>query len=109
MPNLPEPPTELRLAPGGEARIQLGGAGSVGYQWTWRVDGDEDIISVTIEAAATPPSTSPDGLRSGSLDQVVVVHALRAGSIRLDLALVRSFQLTRAPLLHYSIDITVAG
>jgi hypothetical protein len=103
----------LHLSPGEEARVRVGGAGSAGYQWTWTVDGDAEAVGVSVEPApsscSTPVSSaSPgSGLRSGSVDQVVVVRGVRAGRARLQLALVRSFQPGRAPLIRHSIDVTV--
>jgi hypothetical protein len=107
MPTFPEPPSELRLVSGQDARIRLGGAGSAGYQWTWSLDGDVDAITVAVEAA--PPAAAPpeDSLSSGSLDQIIVVRGARKGFTRLHLSLVRSFQPNRPPLYHYSIDVTV--
>ena len=102
-----EPPSELHLSPGGEARVPIGGAGSAGYQWTWTVDGEAEAVAVSIETAPGPTCQTESGLRSGSADHVVVVRAVRAGAARLHLALVRSFQPNRTPLIRYSIDVTV--
>ena len=110
-----EPPSELHLALGEEARVPIGGAGSAGYQWAWTLEGDAQVIAVSIEADSSScpspvSSTSPgSGLRSGSVDHVAVVRGVRAGRARLHLALVRSFQPAHAPLIRHSIDVTVGG
>ena len=107
MPTFLEPPSDLRLVPGQDARIRLGGAGSAGYQWTWNLDGDVDAITVAIESAPAAAAPPTGGLRSGSLDQIIVVRGARKGFTRLYLSLVRSFQPDRPPLSRYSIDVTV--
>jgi hypothetical protein len=104
-----EPPSELELVPGAEARIRLRGAGSAGYLWTWEIDGDSGAISVAVEAASPPPVPSPGVLRGGSVDQIVVVRGLRPGTASLRLVLARPVKSSRPPLASHTIAVTVSS
>lgn len=104
-----EPPSELQLVPGGEARIRLRGAGSAGYQWKWAIDGDAGVISVAVEAASPPPVPSPGVLRGCSVDQIVVVRGLRPGTVGLRLVLARPVKFSRPPLASHTVAVTVSS
>ena len=103
-----EPPSELHLRPGETSRVRLGGAGAAGYQWSWTIDGDADAINVAIEAASAPPTPVPGVLRGFSVDQIVVVHGLHAGTASLHLVLARPRQSGQNALASYSIAVTVS-
>jgi hypothetical protein len=103
-----EPPSELHLHVGKESRFRIGGAGSVGYQWTWTVGGDADAISVAIQPASGPPPIPPSGmLQSGSVDHVVVVRGLHAGVANLSLVLARPVASSHGPLASFTVVVTV--
>jgi hypothetical protein len=104
-----EPPSELHLRPGETSRFRLGGAGSAGYRWAWTIDGDEEAISVAVEAASPPPTPSPGVLRGGSVDQFIVVRGLHEGTARLHLVLARPVKSSRPPLASFTVAVTVAG
>jgi hypothetical protein len=104
-----EPPSELRLRPGEATRFRLRGAGSAGYQWTWTIDGDADAISVAVEAASLPPTPVSGVLHGGSVDQIIAVRALRAGTARLHLVLARPVKANVSPLASHKVAITISS
>jgi hypothetical protein len=105
---LSAPPSELHLRPGETVRFRIGGAGSVGYRWTWIIDGEVGAITVAIEAAEPPPVPVPGVLRGGSVDQLVVIRGVRPGAARVHLELTRPVKSARGPLASYVIEVTVS-
>lgn len=102
-----EPHTKLSLRAGEQAAVPLSGAGSAGYQWTWRIEGDAEAVAVHLEsepAVLPSPGSEPHG---GSLGHLLNVTGLRAGSATIHLTLSRSFQPDRPPRSRHIVEVDV--
>ncbi len=97
------------LAVGETTRVALPGRGSAGFSWSIEKQGDADAIAIERQAGERPELPPAGGLPppSFSLDEVLVITALRAGVVTLDAALRRH---TEAPIetRRIRIEITAA-
>jgi predicted secreted protein len=102
------PPDELALRLGEEVVLPLLGAGSVGYVWTWQVEGEADAIAISIEAQPSAPLPTHDsGPIGGSFDQRLRIKALREGRATVTLTLSRPFQPAHPPRSRHVMNVTV--
>jgi hypothetical protein len=101
--------SELTLHAGEQALVPLGGAGSVGYQWTWDIEGDSDSVVVSVEAEPSEPPAPGSEPHGGSRGQLLRVKGMRSGRATIHLALVRSFQRDRPPRARHTVSVEVRG
>lgn len=94
-------PAELTIRVGEEAIVPLGGAGSVGYGWTWQLSGDTDAVKITLKPMPPPVADlDPRGIqvpRGGSRTHRLAIHALKPGRVTIHLSLGRAFEPDRPP------------
>ena|SRR5689334_14142629 len=80
----------LKLRPGERAEVRLPGLGTAGYRWTARVEGDPDVVDVSVVTApAEEVAGQPPGV---SVDEVATLEALRPGQATVYLELRRSWE-----------------
>jgi len=98
------------LTAGEEASVPLAGGGSAGYTWSWTVEGDAEAVELSLEAG--PPSAARKAVPldepfGGSLNQLLVIKALRPGRALIHLGLGRSFGPPRPPRLAYDVAVYI--
>ncbi|MFI8359563.1 hypothetical protein ACIGD1_05285 [Streptomyces sp. NPDC085612] len=94
------------LGPGEPYELRLTGRGARGYVWTWRVTGDEDVVSVTpglSAAGAGPPGAAVE------LVYVVRARPPGGGRARIRFAQVRQPYPEEAPYDEFVLDVEVTG
>jgi chagasin family peptidase inhibitor I42 len=101
--------TELTVKTGAEVRITLPGHGSSGRVWSYSVEGDSGAIAVTRESGRGPDLPPPGGLPppSYSLDEIVIVRGVHAGTAILRLTLARPNGRGTAPAEQRRITVRV--
>ncbi len=101
--------TELTVKADGEARITLPGHGASGRVWSYAVEGDSGAIAVTRESGRAPDLPPPGGLPppSYSLDEIVIVRGVHAGTATLRLTLARPGERGAAPAEQRRITVRV--
>ena len=85
---------QLHLRPGEEYLVRLPGLGTVGYEWTISVEGDEAAVTIA-ETAAEPPSSGD--VPGKSRDEVYVLTARQPGHAVVRFMQRRPFEPDRPP------------
>jgi hypothetical protein len=85
---------EIVLAVGDTTRVALPGHGSAGLSWAIESQGDTNAIEIKRTAGERPELPPAGGLPppSYSLDEVLVITALREGTVTLDADLRRHIE-----------------
>jgi predicted secreted protein len=91
---LDQPPVSLRLRAGDAYPIRLPGLGTVGYEWTVTIEGDQGAVSVAETEAAPPPGGDIPGQ---SREDVFVLTAREHGHAVVHFAQRRPFEPDRPP------------
>ena len=80
------PEQDIVLAVGETTRLALPGRGSAGFGWSIESQGDRDAIAIERTTGKSPELPAAGGLPppSYSLDEILVITALREGSVTLD-------------------------
>jgi hypothetical protein len=102
---------DVALKPGGIYRLEIGGLGSAGYDWSYEIIGAADIVKVTLDASAPPPPP-PTGAalpNSFSVPFALSVVALKQGSATIHLSLQRPWEKQKPPLREISVRVTVGN
>ncbi len=101
--------TELTVETGAEVRVTLPGHGSSGRVWSYSVEGDSGAVAVTRESGRAPDLPPPGGLPppSYTLDEIVIVRGVHAGTATLHLTLARPGERGTAPAEQRRITIRV--
>lgn len=102
---------DVALKPGGIYRLEIGGLGSAGYDWSYEVTGAAHIVRVTLDALAVPPPP-PSGAtlpHSFSVPYALSVVALKQGSATIHLSLQRPWEKQKPPLREISVRVTVGN
>ena len=96
------------LAVGETTRVALPGRGSAGFSWSVERQGDSDIVAIERTAGKRLELPPAGGLPppSFSLDEVLVLKALREGVVTLDVALRRP---TEPPIATKRIRVEVTA
>ena len=98
--------TALTLRPGERTTLRLPGLGTVGYRWTWHVEGDPDAVTVSVRPA---PPDEIDGRPPGaSVDELAVIEARHRGRSTVILEQRRSWENLPAPQDRRVLTITVS-
>jgi len=95
----------VTLRPGERATVRLPGLGTVGYQWTSRMDGDSGAVQVSISTApAEEIAGSPPGV---SVDEIAVIEGRRPGRTTVILEQRRAWENKPEPRDRRIIDVVV--
>lgn len=102
-------PAAIRLSVGEHWQFHLPGLGAAGYQWSWELEGDQDIVAVTImpllpEISSVRGNGTPE---AGSYQECLDIYARHSGSALLRLAQQRPWERNKPPLREYQLRVTV--
>jgi predicted secreted protein len=100
---------DVTLKPGDIYRLEIGGLGSAGYDWSYEVTGAADIVKVTLDASAPPPPTGATLPNSFSVPYALTVVALKEGSATIHVSLQRPWEKQKPPLREISVRVTVGN
>ena len=102
-----DPPPKLTVSVAGQEQLVLPGAGSVGYTWTYDVDGPPAVVALTFAPETGPPKVTGGLPQGGSVRQVLTIRGLAPGQVSLHLKLQRPGETERPPRDSYDIQVTV--
>ena len=99
----------VELRPGQVHRLKLGGLGSAGYTWEYRVEGDAGAVVVSMASGPPPPPAAPGGPPpdSYSVEQELVITARAPGVARITASLSRPWQRGQPALKVIEAEVTV--
>ena len=102
-------PAAIRLSVGEHWQFRLPGLGAAGYQWCWELEGDQDIVVVTITPLLPEMSSiRGDGTpEAGSYLECLDVYAQHPGSAVLRLVQRRPWEKDKPPVRAYQLSVTV--
>jgi predicted secreted protein len=103
-------PQELAVAVGEERRLRLPGLGTAGYIWQPRIEGDDDVVEVSV--APVPDDEAGDGgvdePVGRSLDEQVTIRGRRPGRVVVRLVQRRPWERTAPPLREAALQVIVS-
>jgi hypothetical protein len=99
----------IELAVGQKHSFTLEGLGGAGYTWEYSIEGDQDVVAISVTQLGQPPQATPGGLPpdSFSLDTQVTITGLTPGRVILRLQLRRSWERDKPPLKEQVLRIRV--
>ncbi|MCE8423103.1 MAG: protease inhibitor I42 family protein [Candidatus Methanoperedens sp.] len=99
-------PSKIELIVGEKHSLRLKGLGAAGYNWEYRIEEIEKVVSVSLDFVDDGKKTGP--LPPGySLDVLVTIEALVPGHATIQLAQQRSWEKGKHPLKKHIIEIFV--
>lgn len=101
---------EINLRVGDTHKSQIGGLGSAGYGWDYAVEGDPDIVTVSIESLPPPLPPPPGGTPPDtySAEQLVVITAEAPGEATVRLLLRRPWEHDKPALREIRFEISIS-
>ena len=104
---MPENLIELNV--GDVHELELRGLGGAGYSWQTAVIGPDGVLELERTSSGASPSAPPGGPppSSGSLPEVLRLHAVGAGRVQLRLELRRSWEDDVPPLEQEELEVVV--
>ena len=104
-----EVPAAVKLTVGKHWQQRLPGQGAAGYQWFHEIEGPNNLVEISITPITPPmrPASGGEPPDAGSFDECLDILPLRPGAITLHLSQKRSWELDKAPLRQYQINITI--
>jgi predicted secreted protein len=104
-------PHKISLRVGGTHQLKLEGPGSTGYTWEYVIEGSLGVVGISIEQLGEPPRHPRGGPipDTYSLDTLFVITALKQGTTKVRLFLLRPWERDRPPLKELYLDIAVSG
>jgi predicted secreted protein len=98
---------KIELHPGGEYSLSLGGAGSAGYAWEFKVDGSPGVILVRQALPEPQPDVPPSALQTYSVEHTFIIEALGPGKVEVRFVLKRPWEKEVPPVQVKSVRVTV--
>jgi len=106
-----ELPDIVSLKVGEKLTLRFRGRGSAGYSWSYTVEGDPDVVSVTAEPPDMPIADSTRNLppSTGSADELFTVLAIEPGSATIHFSQRRAWEPNRPSLSEHALQVFVQG
>ena len=95
---------EIELSKGDTYEVRLYGMGTVGYEWTYTLDGESTAVEVLREIPHSDNIVQSPG---DSVDSLFTIHAVHPGKIRIHFALRRPWEKDIPPLDKYDVEATI--
>jgi predicted secreted protein len=111
------PPEKMELRIGDTHTIRLAGLGTVGYEWNYNVEGDEDVIEVSQRSAQEDyngnnidPEESNKKFPPGqSIDEIFIIRGIKSGRATVHLVQRRPWEIDVLPLNKADVEVIVLG
>ena len=100
-------PTAIELKVGEAHTLRLQGLGTAGYVWNCTVEGNANVIEVTVGRDSQSQQPDDSVLFGSSLDEIYTVLGRETGQTTIHLAQRRLWETDQPPLKNYRIEITV--
>jgi predicted secreted protein len=109
MKELSSDPFKVNLQVGDTYQLKLDGPGGTGYVWEYVTEGSE-IIGVSIQQLGEPPRHQRGGPipDTYSLDELFSLTALKPGTTKVRLTLLRPWERDKPPLKELYLEIAVS-
>jgi predicted secreted protein len=96
---------EIKLNKGESTQIKLEGLGTAGYIWSYRIDGNQQVVSVTKDFVM--PEKKSEQTAGASADEIFAIKANEPGVVSVTFFQKRSWETNVAPVNEKKIIITV--